>query len=85
MARGWESKGVEEQIRAREAERQKSVEPTVTPAEAKRRAKREGLLLARNRTSNLLQTAANERYRQILENTLAHIDDQLAQLDSAPQ
>jgi hypothetical protein len=85
MARGWESKAVEEQISAREAEIQKSREPIVTPIELKRRAKREGLLLTRNRTSNLLQTATNERYRQILERALAHIDDQLAQLDSAQQ
>jgi len=85
MARGWESKAVEDQISAREAERRKSVEPIVAPEELKQRAKREGLQLARNRTSNLLETATNERYRQILEHTLAHIDDQLAQLDSTHQ
>ena len=83
MARGWESKAVEEQISARETERWKSAKPIVEPVELKRRVKLEGLRLARNRTSNLLQTATNERYRQILERTLAHIDDQLAQLDSA--
>ena len=63
----------------------KSAEPIVTPVELKRRVKREGLLLVRNHTSNLLQTATNERYREILKHALAHIDDQLAQLGSAQQ
>jgi hypothetical protein len=85
MARGWESKAVEDQISAREAEERKSVEPILTHIELKRRAKREGLLLARNHTLNLIQTSTSERYRRILELTLAHIDDQLARLDSAQQ
>ena len=85
MARGWESKAVEEQISAREAEIRKSGEPILTPGELKRRAKREGLLLARNHASKLLESATNERYRQILQHTLAHISDQLAQLELEEQ
>jgi hypothetical protein len=85
MARGWESKAIEDQINARDAEKRKSVEPILSHAELKRRAEKEGLLLARNHTFNLIQTSTNERYRRILELTLAHIDDQLARLDSAQQ
>ena len=77
MARGWESKAVEEQINDREQQLEESAKPILTPAELKERTRREGLLLARNHTLQLLNTATNERYRKILTDTLAHIDTQL--------
>ena len=77
MARGWESKAIEDQISAREAE----ARPALTPAELERRAKREGLLLARSRTASALESAHDERYRALLERTLAHVDSELAALE----
>ena len=81
MARGWESKAVEDQINAREAELQTSAKTTLAPLELERRAKREGLLLSRIRALNALQSTRDERYRVLLERALAHLDSQLAELE----
>ena len=82
MARGWESKAVEEQIRAREdAIKTTPPKAEATPAELQRRAKRESLLLVRTRTLNALESARDERYRLQLERALAHLDSELAQID----
>ena len=81
MARGWESKGVEEQIGAREAASRTQMKSPLTPLELEQRAKREGLLLARARTVSALEATHNERYRELLERTLAHLDAQLAELE----
>jgi hypothetical protein len=80
MARGWESKSVEEQISAREAEAQRSTKTTFTPEQRKLQSKRDGLLLMRTRTLAALQSARNETYRQQLERALAHLDALLAEL-----
>ena len=78
MARGWESKSVEEQINAREAESQVPGKKALTPIELKRQAKREGLLLARAHTLNALQSTRHERYRAQLERALEHLNSELA-------
>jgi hypothetical protein len=80
MARGWESKFVEEQINNRQAE---SIAPdTKKPnrLEAERKAKRESIQLARSRTSTDLQSTRDQRYRALLERTLAHLDSELTKL-----
>ena len=81
MARGWESKSVEEQISAREAEAQKSTKTVFTAKQRELQAKRDGLLLMRTRTLSAIQSATSERYRQQQERALAHIDAQLAELE----
>jgi hypothetical protein len=82
MARGWESKAVEEQIRAREDSIKKTQpKAEATPAELQRRAKRESLLLVRTRTLNALESARDARYRVQLEQALAHLDFELGQID----
>jgi hypothetical protein len=83
MARGWESKSVEEQISAREAEAQKSTKTVFTAKQRELQAKRDGLLLMRTRTLATIQSASSERYRQQQERALAHLDAQLAELDAA--
>jgi hypothetical protein len=80
MARGWESKSVEDQIQEREASKPPAAGPQATPEELQRRAKREGLLLARVRILTSLQTACDRRYRGHLETVLADLDAQLAEL-----
>ena len=82
MARGWESKSVEDQISEREAESQKKGQETLTPLQMERRAKREGLMLARARTLHSIETTRDARYRALLDRTLAHLDSQLAELES---
>jgi hypothetical protein len=80
MARGWESKSVEEQISAREVEAPAPVKKGPSPAEVERRAKRDQLLLARTRTITALQTTRDEGYREMLERALQHLDSELAGL-----
>ena len=78
MARGWESKSVEEQINAREAEAQVPAKKALTPIELKEQARRDVLLLARAHTLNALQSARHERYRAQLERALEHLNSELA-------
>ena len=80
MARGWESKAVEEQISAQETQSLGPAKRTLSPLEVKHHAKREGLLLARKRTLVALQTTRDGGYREILERALEHLDTELAGL-----
>ena len=80
MARGWESKSVEEQISAKEADRQDRNKAPLAADEVQLRSKRESLLLARTRTVAVLESARDERYRTILRAALADLDKQLSEL-----
>jgi hypothetical protein len=82
MARGWESKSVEEQISAREAETQRSTKTKFTAKQRELQSRRDGLLLMRTRTLSAIQSASSERYRQQQERALAHLDAQLAELEA---
>jgi len=82
MARGWESKSVEEQISAREAEAQRSAKTTFTPQQRELQSKRDGLVLQRTRTLAMLQSARDERFRLQQQQALAHLDAEIAALDS---
>jgi hypothetical protein len=79
VARGWESKNVEDQ--QAEAERQRTVGPPKTPEQLAREGRRGNLQLSRARTLSDLQTACNPQHRALLERTLAHLDAELAALD----
>ncbi len=81
MARGWESKEVESQIEAA-AERAVRVKLPQPSAEqiAHDRA-RESLELSRTRVLEDLATAANPKYRIILQRSLEFLDAKLAELD----
>jgi hypothetical protein len=81
MARGWESKSVEDQINERSAAAQATEKQKLTRAEAEHRKKREGILLDRSRITTALESTRDERYRALLARTLAHLDSQLADLD----
>jgi len=76
MARGWESKSVEQQ-QEEMAENRKSLRPAIPPAQQKRNRKREGLRLSRERLIQELQAATNPRHRQTLEQSIAELDKQL--------
>ncbi len=81
MARGWESKAVDDQIVAAEsakAERE-SVDMTAEAREIARR--RQTLLLNRARTLQSLQLACNPRHRALLEATLESLDIELRSLE----
>jgi hypothetical protein len=78
MARGFESKSVEEQ----QAEAKLESDPRVamTPEEIEGRRKRDGLLLSRKNVQAQLNAASNPAYRQMLETALAELDRQIAEL-----
>jgi hypothetical protein len=77
MARGWESKSVEQQ-QEEMSEQRKTARPTISPYEQQRNRKREGLLLSRKRLTQQLQAAGNARHRQMLEQAIAELDRQLS-------
>jgi hypothetical protein len=77
MARGWESKSVEQQ-QEEMSEQRKSIRPAISPEEQQRNRKREGLLLSRKRLAQQLQAAGNPRHRQILEQAIVELDSQLS-------
>jgi hypothetical protein len=83
MARGWESKAIEEQLAASETEREARAKPTLSAYEMERRARKNSLELSRSRILKDLEAARNEGYRALLERTLAHLDDELAKFESA--
>ena len=80
MARGWESKAVEEQLAAAEAKKEAQSKEQLTAGEIERRARKEALLLDRKRIVRELEAAHNPRYRALLERTLAHVEAELAKL-----
>jgi hypothetical protein len=79
MARGWESKAVEDQQNSALAARTRSVAPTPEPRASQ--AARPGLLLARTRALADLQQACRPAHRAMLEQAIADLDRQLAALD----
>ena len=70
MARGWESKSVEEQ----QAEAVSSVDKSrrqLTPEQLAKKHEHDGLLLARKRVFQQLEVAQYPQHRKMLENALS--------------
>jgi len=82
MARGWESKSVEQQ-QEEMAERRNSIHSSMSADDQQRDRRRQGLLLSRQRLRQQLQTACNPRHREMLEQSLAELESQLASFDQA--
>jgi hypothetical protein len=80
VARGWESKSIEDQISEREADAQTKTKKRPSSQEIQKNSKREGILLARSRTVAAMESARDERYRALLKRTLEHLDLELAKL-----
>lgn len=83
MARGWESKSVEDQMGAAEAakaEREARAKPQVSPWEREQDKRRQSLLLSRSQILSRLKVAENARYRAQLELALEHLEVQLREL-----
>jgi hypothetical protein len=79
VARGWESKSVEEQ-QAQAVSPSGPAPPPLTPAQIASQRQRTGLLLSRQHMLQQLEAARNPRHRQILQSALADLDAQLARL-----
>ncbi len=78
MARGWESKNVESQ--QEEAARSRQHVKALTPEEQARQTRRHGLELARTRAEADLQRATAPAHRTMLEQAIAALDAQLADM-----
>jgi hypothetical protein len=83
VARGWESKSIEEQINERQAETQNPRKRKQSPQEIEQTAKRNSILLARSRTLSALESTRDERYRTLLQRTLDHLNAELSKLDKS--
>jgi hypothetical protein len=77
MARGWESKSVEQQQEER-LEPRRDARPVVSAEQQERNRKREGLALSRKLLTQQLEAASHPRHRQMLQEALADLDRQLA-------
>ena len=81
MARGWESKSVEQQIEsASDTSNHHSGE--LTPEQQEHMRQRQGLLLSRARVVSQLEACQNERYAELLKQSLAEIDSRLKTIES---
>jgi hypothetical protein len=78
MARGWESKSVEEQQAA--ANTKGELHQRLTAQQAAMKQREEALNLSRRRVLQQLQTVQNARHRQMLEAALSDLDAQLARM-----
>lgn len=82
MARGWESKSVEDQ--QAEASRDKaSPKKHLTPEQVVRLRELEGLRLSRARLLQQIDSARNPRHRQMLEDALAELDRRIEALQAS--
>lgn len=79
MARGWESKSVEQQ-QAEMADPRKPARPPLSPDEQQCDRRRQGLVLSRKRLAQQLEAATNPRHRQMLAQAIAEVDRQLSLL-----
>jgi hypothetical protein len=81
MARGWESKSIEDQINAVEAKEDARVKEAVSASDMERRKRKESLLLERTRLEREIRTASKRRHLVMLERALTHIEAELAKLE----
>jgi hypothetical protein len=80
MARGFESKSVEQQQAEMLERRSANHRPHPSPKERDRDRKRQGLLLSRTHLSGQLEKCENQRHRQMLIDSIAELDRQLSSL-----
>jgi len=82
MARGWESKSVEDQMeeaRRSQGEREWRVQ---TPEERERQRKVESLKLERSRLAEQLERARSEAHQRMLQQSLKAIEAEIAALSA---
>ena len=81
MARGWESKSVEAQ-QADAHDKPVKLRPPLNADEAARSRQKESLRLSRQRVLQQLEVSQNPRHRQVLESSLADLDERLNKLQA---
>jgi hypothetical protein len=81
MARGWESKSVEDQIGAAEAARELRAAHQLTAEQREQSEHRKSLALSRSLILSRLEAAKDPRYRAQLQLALDQLDEQLRELE----
>jgi len=79
VARGWESKSVEDQQAEALAQRSRPKRPE-SPEEIAKARERQGLLLSRTRLLQQIAAARSPRHREMLQRALADIESKLTRL-----
>lgn len=85
MAKGWESKSVEDQIQNSDQRDSGKGRAQLTPAQAEMHRRRNLLILSRARVEADLSTATDGRYRDQLTRALTDIEAQISALEKAPE
>ena len=81
MARGWESKAIEDQISAAEDREEARAKQSLTAFKVQQGTRKDALLLERARIVREMQEGHKRRYLELLERALAHVDAELAALE----
>jgi hypothetical protein len=81
MARGWESKSVEDQIGAAEAERELRSHHPLSAEQREASEQKQSLLLSRALILSRIKAARDKRYRAQLQVALDQLDEQLREFD----
>jgi hypothetical protein len=85
MARGWESKSVEDQIGAAEAERELRASRQISADEREQSERKQSLLLSRSLIVSRIKAARDPRYRAQLQTALSQLDEQLREIPDNPR
>jgi hypothetical protein len=81
VARGWESKAIEDQISAAEAKEDTRAKLALTALDMELRKRKQSFLLERTRIVREMEKSSKRRYLVLLERALAHVDAELAKLE----
>ncbi len=82
MARGWESKSVEEQMDAAESRKAAGAQPKLNEAQIRLERERESIELSRGRILRELEAARHPRHREQLSEALSFLDRRLSELQN---
>lgn len=83
MARGWESKAVEDQMQEQDAKlrgAQTAAQYEISPAVRERNERLESLRLSYSRTSQQLARATNAAHREMLKRALGALEKEIEDL-----
>jgi hypothetical protein len=83
MARGWESKSVEDQIGAAEAEREIRAAHQLSVEQREKSERKQSLMLSRALILSRMKAARDSRYRAQLKVALDQLDEQLREIQGA--
>ncbi len=81
MARGWESKSVEDQIGAAEAAREFRAAQNLSAVQREQSEHKQSLMLSRSLILSRIKAARDPRYRAQLQLALDQLDEQLREFD----